>query len=377
MGDILSYIAWRGDLTFSERPLNDVDSLILAELAYLSLDGIVPGPESPDTIPLSKIYPAYVDAGKDDSYLPNDPRLLAEKASASERFGPVRFGRYLNWIDKGLQTQFCAVTCFLPDGGVFAAFRGTDNSLVGWREDFNFSFLEAAPAQVEAVRYLEDLLKAVPGPVVLGGHSKGGNLAVYAAAFCDRSFLDRIGPVYSFDGPGFNEWTIASPEYQAILPRVRLILPEGSLVGLILHNRGRRMIVRSEGRGGVRQHNPYFWQLERDQLDLTDALSPVSQMVEEALDQWIDALSPQERARFVNVVFDSLDSAGITTLSQIGTRRQESIRAILHAVRSLPPELRAGILDPLRKLAFTGRDVLWEEARRVLEESLQAEDRKD
>lgn len=181
MANVFDYLDWRGDLTLGLVPLCDVDALVLSRLSYLPLDGLVP-PEGATVGALMR----QLLTSKPPLLLPEDGRFIPALA-ASQRFCEMRIMDYVNQIDLESQTQFAAITVALGDGRHFVAFRGTDGTLVGWKEDFNMAFTCPVPAQRLAAHYAASAMLRFPGEFLLGGHSKGGNLAVYAAAFCPRS----------------------------------------------------------------------------------------------------------------------------------------------------------------------------------------------
>ena len=368
MADILSYLDWRGDLSFEERPFNDVDNLILSELAYLDMTGIVPGPGENGIIALKDVYPRYVQMGYDQSCMPNDPRYLACAASQTRRFGEIRLWRYADEIDRERQIQFAAVTCFLPGGGIYVDYRGTDHSLVGWREDFNTSFMNETPGQQQAVLYLNAVMAATEGPVMVGGHSKGGNLAVYAAAFCDEIHRDRISIVYSNDGPGFNDKITETEEYRAVLPKVQLTIPESSIIGIIMDNKHASRIVRCSSSNWLEQHNPYSWQVNFQGFELAEDQSGSSRFLNSALDQWISSLTDQEKVIFVNAVFDSMEASGAATLEDLVEDKRASYNAIVKAARELDPEVQKSVVETLKKLARAGKDVAVGDARKAFDQ---------
>jgi hypothetical protein len=368
MADILSYLDWRGDLSFKERPFNDVDNLILSELAYLDMTGIVPGPGEEGIMALRDVYPAYVQMGYDQSCMPNDPKYLASAAARSQRFGEIRLWRYVDEIDRERQIQFAAVTCFLPDGSIYVAYRGTDHSLVGWREDFNTSFMNETPGQFLAASYLNDVMAVTQGPVMVGGHSKGGNLAVYAAAFCDVAYRGRISIVYSNDGPGFNEKITETPEYRAVLPKVQLTIPESSVIGIIMDNKHASRIVRCSSSNWVEQHNPYSWQVNYQGFELAEAQSVSSRFLNSALDQWISSLTDEEKVIFVNAVFDSMEASGAATLEDLIEDKRASYNAIVKAARELDPEIQKSVVETLKKLGRAGTDVALGDAKKAFEQ---------
>lgn len=368
MADILSYLDWRGDLSFKERPFNDVDNLILSELAYLDMNGIVPGPGEDGIIAVKDVYPLYIQMGYDQSCMPNDPRHLACAAAQSERFGEIRLWRYADEIDRERQIQFAAVTCFLPDGGIYVAYRGTDHSLVGWREDFNTSFMNETPGQFQAASYLNAVMAATQGPVMVGGHSKGGNLAVYAAAFCDQAYRDRITVVYSNDGPGFNDKITETEEYRAVLPKVQLTIPESSIIGIIMDNKHASRIVRCSSSNWLEQHNPYSWQVNFQGFELAEDQSVSSRFLNSALDQWISSLTDEEKVIFVNAVFDSMEASGAATLEDLIEDKRASYNAIVKAARQLDPEVQKSVVETLKKLGRAGTDVALGDAKKAFDQ---------
>ena len=367
MADIITYMDWRGDLSFLERPFNEVDNLILTELAYLDMGDIVPGPDQKGSIALKDVYPLYVQMGYDQSCMPNDPRMLACTAASTRRFGEIRLSRYINNIDRERHIQFSAVTCFLPGGGIYVDYRGTDHSLVGWREDFNTSFMDETPGQYQAVQYLNAVLESVTGPVMVGGHSKGGNLAVYASAFCKEEYRDRITVVYSNDGPGFNSKITETPEYQAVLPKVQLIVPESSIISIIMDNKHASKIVRCSSSNWLHQHNPYYWQANYKGFELAEGQSASSRFLDSALDQWLSSLSDEDKVQFVNAVFDSMEASGAVTLEDLTLDKIGTYNAIIKAARNLDPEVQKSVLDTLKKLGKVSKDMAWNDAKKAFE----------
>ena len=366
MGNMMDYVRWRGDLTMERDPFNQVDSLILSELAYTELEDLVPPIESGMTVSLRQVGEDYAAAGRDQSYLINNPGPMLLEAAASVRFGALRLGGYVNEIDEEKQIQFAALHYHLPDGSIYVAFRGTDNSIVGWREDFNFSYL-TTPGQARAVQYLEQVARMNGVPLSIGGHSKGGHLAIYAAAFCSEPVKARIRQVDSFDGPGFDRPVTENPAYLAVLNRVRLVLPEASLVGILLDNKARRQIVHSTGEG-LRQHDPYTWEVLGTRLVPATQLSPRSTMMDTVLRRWLSELDDQQRANLVSAIFDSLEASGADTLTELESRGPAAYSNILKAVMDMAPEQQKDVRETLKKLGSAGWDVIREELRHTMEE---------
>lgn len=365
MAGIMDYVTWRGDLTTEERPLNEVDYLILSELSYAKMDGIVPGTDSDETVSVSDLCRLYLEQGTEQKELVNEPKFLVSLMGGTARFGNMRAGWYVSWTDQAQQTQFCAVTFFPGDGTVFVAFRGTDNTLTGWREDFNMSFLSETPGQLSAAKYLSFVCQKTDLPVVLGGHSKGGNLSVYAGAFCEERFRDKVRQIYSFDGPGFNRNITAMPEYAAVLPKVQLIIPEQSIIGILLSNKHKRKVIRSSAKWGM-QHNPYTWLVKVGSFEEADAQSPVSVFLDETLNEWIEQLDDEQRAEFVDAVFDALEASGAETFREMNDQGWNGVNAVIKAARSMEPERQKAVVDVIRRLAAVGTGAIWDEAKKSL-----------
>ena len=210
MANLYDYLDWRGDLTFAQSPLNEVDSLIFSWIAYVEWDGVLPPPG--EGVPLSlkeaaqryfEIHPAPSEKNAAYSIFPKvSSAVLLARLMHCSRYEKVRLCAYANELDEGEQKQFAALTV-LSDEWAYAAYRGTDSSIVGWKEDCFLVFDEAVPAQLSALAYLSQVPEIARGPLYLGGHSKGGNLAVYAGVKCEGSMAARIEKIYNHDGPGF------------------------------------------------------------------------------------------------------------------------------------------------------------------------------
>ncbi len=245
MGTVLDYIKEYGKYSFQEKPMTEVDSLALCQLSYLKFDGMVPDVKErcPSvTLESLKEHPDYEKLFADVRYEEVN-RALIEGMLAAERFRDLQLNCYVNEIEKECETQFSAVTYTLNDGTVYVAYRGTDETLVGWKEDFNMAFLSPVPGQKFSVGYLNAVAERIQGPFYLGGHSKGGNLAVYAAMNCNPEIQERILKIFSMDGPGFRPEVMEACGYERIADRVVKILPHSSLVGMLFESDMRYKVV--------------------------------------------------------------------------------------------------------------------------------------
>ena len=242
MANILDYLDWRGDLTLAQDPFNEVDNLILAELSFVDFGGIVPGPGEGRAVPLWKAAEAYfaktegrpIDMGV---LVPNQIPELLRRTAASPRFRDMKLNGFVDHLDTVKAEQFAALAAECGDGTVYLSFRGTDDTLAGWKEDFYLSCMREVPAQKMAVAYTEAMAHQYPRiKLRLGGHSKGGNLAVWAGVFCPTAVQRRIAAVWSNDGPGFHEDILSQPRHIRLAERIHTIVPKSSVVGMLLEH---------------------------------------------------------------------------------------------------------------------------------------------
>ena len=234
---------------------------------------------------------------------------LLEPAMDTERFGNVSMTYYRSIFDPEAETQFAAVTYDLGDGTVVLVFRGTDRTLVGWKEDFNMAFQDSIPAQREALKYLEEFALSSLQPIRLAGHSKGGNLAVYAAAKADPFIQQRIAEIYNLDGPGFSESMMTDPGYLAVVPRIRSYVPESSIVGILLEHAEAHTVIKSKQIGPM-QHDPYTWEVLRNDFIHMEEMSEGSKFMDQATKAWLASMTPQERNTLVDGVYEILTTGG-------------------------------------------------------------------
>jgi hypothetical protein len=230
--------------------------------------------------------------------------------------------------------QFAAVTFDLPDGTHYVAFRGTDSTIVGWREDFNMAFESPIPAQSAAVKYLAEAAAATTGPLIIGGHSKGGNLAVYAAAHADAEIQSRIRLIYSFDGPGLDDATMASEGYAGIASRIRSFVPQQSVVGLLMTYHPEYTVVKSDG-VGLLQHDSFTWQVLGTGFIAVTELDVSSQLVDQTVHAWLSQVSKEQRKVFVDTIFDILEATGANTVKELLKDVPGRLPAVLKALQKV------------------------------------------
>lgn len=344
MSNILDYLDWR-DITFKQDKFNEVDNLILSRIAYFPLDNIVPENEK---ITLKYAYENLENKEKPEIYLQREDKDLFFKLAKSKRFGRILLSDYINIISQEEEKQFSALTIELPDGTMYISYRGTDNTIVGWKEDLNMSFQDLVPSQIEAVNYLEKIAKKTRKQIRIGGHSKGGNLAVYAAAFCNINIKRRILEVYNNDGPGFQNNVVRSKEYKEITSRIHTYLPQTSIIGRLLTQKGKNTIIKST-QTGIMQHDLYSWQVLGNKF-VKSEFTNASQFIDNTITEWLKEVSVQKREKTIDIIFEILNATGVKTLSEMNTKRFSNAKTILMTYKNIDSESKKIVLETLKVL---------------------------
>lgn len=352
----LTYVRERMD-TFLDRPLCAIDSLVFSWLAYAHLGEDQVNACLPEGIALHEMLRAEeFDNMFGSTWDPEGSRDLLFAVCASPRFRDARLTEFRFKTARSAEEQFAAMTFILPDGSSYVAFRGTDSTIVGWKEDFNMTFLNPVPAQEEARAYLEYVASVTTGPLYVGGHSKGGNLAVYAVATCNKSCRERVARVFSHDGPGFHREFCASDAYRNILPIMVKTVPKSSMIGAVLsEGPDCHPIIVESGGFSLFQHNPFLWEVDVESATFVEAdgFTASSRYFDSTLDAWMDKYSLAERARFVDALFDVIRVTGAKRFSDIMADRKTNVLLMLEAVEGLDPDLQQFIRDVLRSFART------------------------
>ena len=322
MGTLYDYINWRGDLSFREAPLNEVDSLIFSLLSYIDLKDIVPAEHDGAKIPIKSAANAFFAKNPDPRKIsmgmivPKDIIKIFRMVKDTRRFRNVNMKAHVNMIDTKRELQFSATTFMPGDGSILVAYRGTDDTLVGWKEDFNMSFLSVVPAQEEAVRYLHEAAIHSKGSIRTTGHSKGGNLAVYAAVKCNDSVRKRLTHVWSNDGPGFQKEFLNDPNYISLRPIILSLVPQSSIVGMLLEHDENYTVVKSR-QIGLFQHDGLSWEVLGGAFTRLKGVTGESKRFNRTLNEWIHKMTPEQRELFVESLYQILSSDNAVTLTDL------------------------------------------------------------
>ena len=343
-----------------ETPFNELDMLMLTEITYLPFDQIVSNQISPDCT--CRLFEAAEKVPQDLSMLVTKNRLkLLEKVASSTRFKNIKLMGYVNDIDPDVQKQFAAMIFKIKPETYVLTFRGTDDSIIGWKEDFHMTYMDQVPAQKTAVNYLRKAMDALPGQFILTGHSKGGNLASYAASQIEPEYQERIQSIYSYDAPGLNHSVITSQGYQTISEKIKRYIPQGSIVGMMLETPKQAQIVKSTAIGGLAQHDTFSWQISDQTFVLLDNLNPDSLQVDKTLKNWVDSVSYEELKDFFDLFFGLILDAGISSINDLTKLENfNKILAVFENANALTDEERE-MLTRLAKLLVDMRYQSWKD----------------
>lgn len=361
-GTILSYLDEYGDRDLGTLPLNDVDALILCQLAYLKFDGLVPDVNvhaKPVRLRDLQGSDRRDDLFSDERYEKVNRELFSRMVSG-RRFGDLGCNAYVNLVEKEWETQFSAITFQLENGFHFLAFRGTDENIVGWKEDFNMAFLSPIPAQHCAQKYCNLVASRTRRDFYLGGHSKGGNLAVYAGMHCAPPLQHGILKIYNMDGPGFRTEVRKQDAYEKIKEKVIKILPHSSLIGMMFEQSTDYQVVESNALG-LLQHDPYSWLVEDNHFVEVGDLYEGRKFLDETINEWLDSLTIGETKAFVEALFQILEASKAESLIELGADKKKSMLAMAEAMKELDPEISRMMGEVLKQLfEIAGRKALQE-----------------
>lgn len=334
--------------SWEEKPFSAVDSLVFSCLAYCRFSETLPEVTSWKGIPLARLFCAeFFPSLFRDIKDPTTQKALLTAVIANPRYRQVRIAGYREALDKETQKQFGAMTFRLGNGESYLAFRGTNPTLVGWKEDFNMSFQYPVPSQLEALHYLQEAARHLRGSLYVGGHSKGGNLAIFASANCSPALQKRILKVFSHDGPGFPEEKACQKCFQRIYPKVDKTVPQSSIVGMILSDLGDYRVVQST-RASIWQHNPFSWVIEKDDFVYDTSVNLQSKTMDRALNGWIRDVDREQRERFIDTLYDLIDTSDCTTFPELMENWKTNLPAIMKATSALAPDTKTFLKETVK-----------------------------
>ncbi|MFQ7324317.1 DUF2974 domain-containing protein [Streptococcus oralis] len=354
--DYLDYVAYD---SIYDRPFKELDVLALTELTYLPFDRIVPQGDTTNIEVRLSDAAELVDRTTD--FIVTDQHLqIVDVLATSKRFKNLKLLNYVDEYDPDVQKQFAAMTYRLTMDVYLVVFRGTDDTLIGWKEDFHMTYMDHVPSQRRAASYLQHVMKEFPkGRFMVAGHSKGGNLAAYACSYLPDHLIEQVDAIYCYDAPGLNKAIIETEGYQRIAHLVHRFVPQGSIVGMMLEVPEPATIVKSRAFGGFAQHDAFTWMVEKDGFVTLDQTNPDSQQTDETLKQWVRETSANERKKFFDTFFGIFLDAGITSINDLMNLKNFSkIKDIFQSAQDLDPTERE-MLERLAKQLIDTRVQAW------------------
>lgn len=342
MADIRDYLDWRGDLSFADSDFNEIDALILTQFVYLDFNGIL-SEGCEEALMLKEASRRYFEAHgpeetKNLAILLSNCEGITKKMIVSDRFKKLPVFNFVDKYDVKEAIQFSALTVKLDSKRLFVSFRGTDDSLAGWQEDFKLCYMTPVTAQLEAAEYLRKLCQWWDGEIILGGHSKGGNLAIYATMCLEDEHKDKVTKIYNFDGPGFMKEIVEGEEYKKVISKTLSYIPQGSYVGMIMYNKGVVEVVKSANKGFM-QHAVVSWQLHGKKFE-NDKLENYSLLFNECTKNWVEKIDSDKKEQFINSIFYLLKSGEMETFTEMTTEIPQVLNRIFRTYADLDKETK-------------------------------------
>lgn len=341
MANINDYLKWRGDLPLgSTFPFNEIDSMVLARFSYLTFDKIEMEPE--ETIgSISDKMSSF----KEEDFRYHGDRELIQCLGKSSRFRDMKVTDFINDVDTKAEKQFSAITIHYFENQMYLSFMGTDSSLVGWKEDFNMAFMSSVPAQIEGTSYAVKMANKYPEKRIrLGGHSKGGNVAIYAAVRAPEEVKRRLISVDNYDGPGFSEAFVKEHQTDDVLTKIHTYIPQESVIGRILEHAESHEIVLSNEKM-LQQHDLYSWQVMKDRMIRCSQMSEEGDAMYQTLARWVDGASMKDRQLFIDGMYQIAKALPGDSFDDLTTQMISNLPTVMKTYMSFPPEQRKTVLE--------------------------------
>ena len=376
--ELMDYIEWRNDVSFRAAPFNEIDNVILSYLAYADFGELLQ--EEKRRVSIETCFKRFcekhdmAEVRESKHFIERAPLLLEEMVRGA-RFRGTKVAHFREVFDKEKVQQFAALVFLLPDGTKYVSFRGTDLSITGWKEDFLMSFTAETEGAKEAVSYLNEVAACVEGDLILGGHSKGGNFAMFAAAFAEDAVKERILKVYNNDGPGFREEIVRSAAYRELLPKITNIVPQTSIIGRLLSNEAAHTVVKSTA-AGIFQHDVTTWEVTKDKFVRAEP-DAFSDFVEKSLGTWLETMDDEARKSLVETVFSMIEMTEAETFAEFGENLFKNTGLIIKGLGRLPKEKRSELTAALGGLAEAGKATVLDKIPKITLPGVEAKSREE
>lgn len=365
MSNINDYLLWRGDLPIEKDGFNELDGMILARFSYLPFNRInLTKKETIESISYK------LRNFKDEEFNYHGDKDMITRMGKSTRFKDMIVTDYIENNDAETEKQFAAVTIHISDKEFYISFCGTDNSIIGWKEDFNLSFMENIPAQLEGVKYIKEIAEKYTGKIRIGGHSKGGNIAVYSAIASNQKLQDRIVKVTNYDGPGFDKNVTENEKYKRILCKIFTYIPQSSIIGRVLEHEEKYEIVQSIEKG-IYQHDIFSWQVMGTNLIKVKNVTNTSEFINKTIRTYLEETTPEQRKIFIDMVFDLLEATNATTFREFSTEKMKNIGTIIKTYKTLNDEDKKMMTKMLGLFGTAVKDSIKQEKSMMIDKGIE------
>lgn len=362
--------------TFEEVPFCAVDALVLSEFCMVRMEKVMPPMREEKTLGgiaaarLRSVLASHRGLRFKDALLaeyydevfvglvPHKIKDLMLALAASPRFRDMHMSECASVFDEKNNTQFAALSFSYKNKFAFVGFRGTDCSFTGWREDFDMAYMDRVPSQTGALRYLEAVACRLPKTLYVGGHSKGGNLAVYAAAKCDEKTRRRIRRVYCLDAPGFRSGMFSENERAAVVPLIERYVPRESLIGMLMKHSSSYTVVKSSA-SGAWQHDPFTWGIDGFEFETCDELSQSARFAHDVLNDWLARYDDEEARVIVDAMFSAMRASGAQDFAEIIQPGPRTLALLRDAAKNTDEKTRATLMDAIGDLAEVAARRAW------------------
>lgn len=359
MANYSDYLKWRGDISFEVDGVNEVDGAILSVISYFTFGQELEGGIK---VTLKEAAKAYLHRTRYET-VKTKITLLIEKllkdTIRTKRFGNLVMSDYADYFDRELRVQFGAVTFEISEDVHFVAFRGTDDTVAGWAEDFDLCYKMPVPSQIEAEKYLADIMDKYPGKIYVGGHSKGGNLAIYSSFRQSVKARSRISGIYNYDGPGFLPGVMESQDYLSIVNKIHTFMPRESVVGMVMFHGEKYNIVQSDDKG-INQHQPVNWNVMGTKFVYCNEFKKKSLLFNSMCNKWLTEIDEHKREMFIQAVFAIVDADMKGTFTEMSADWFTTARNTFKSYKNLDKDTKSMIRETIRQMGRLSKDSIKE-----------------
>lgn len=375
MNTFYDYLYWRGDLTIEKSPLNEIDTMIFSILSYVNFTPIFKEFNISNQITMFEVSKRIEELGIYENFdeladFDKECLTILKLAASKRRYSLVKLIAYKEYFKIEKETQFGAISFILENDSIVISFRGTDESLIGWKEDFTMSFSDKVGSQKHGLEYLNEIAKINSNSIYITGHSKGGNVAVYSAVKASVKIQKRIVKVYNFDGPGFNKKAVKKEDYLNLnLDKIITLVPQSSIVGILLQHEEPFSVVYSSKKTGLFQHYPMTWEVETTSFKRLDGVDNGTQYFDKTMHAFLEGLSEEDLIVFVDTLFSTVQAGGAITLRDLFKSPTKTLSAIHKYSSETPNETKRQVEKIIKAFFKVSREVTRKESKKQFNET--------